>query len=271
MNRITTIASALLIALLAFSGTAAAQGKKEGKGKGKAASGALGNPGGGKIKGPKGRGGGGGDRAFDRGRDKAAAKFERKAAKFEQKVAKQELRGRAGGIRVRDRDRFEAEAPRLTTRETVASAAFGDVREIRPQIRTRVQSFSGRAYDEILQGYSRDPRPREYWTERYDRIVLVNGGYYYFDNGYWYPAYGYDPSYSRYVYDVPVYAYNGLPPDRVLRRVQRELQILGYYRSSVDGLFGPMTRNALRYFQSDYGLPVTGAVDEATLYALGLL
>lgn len=98
----------------------------------------------------------------------------------------------------------------------------------------------------------------------------MNGGYYYINNGYWYPAWGYDRSYSRYVYDIPVFAYHNLPPDQVLRDVQIHLQELGYYRGGVDGMFGPMTRRALREFQADYGLPITGAPDEATLYALGM-
>ena len=122
----------------------------------------------------------------------------------------------------------------------------------------------------MLQGYSREYRSRDYWSQRYNRFELVNGGYYYINNGYWYPAWGYDSAYSRYTYDIPVYAYHGLPPDQVLREAQSQLRNLGYYRGSVDGLFGPMTRSALRGFQSEYGLPVTGAADEATLYALGM-
>ena len=103
----------------------------------------------------------------------------------------------------------------------------------------------------------------------YDRIIVVNGGHYYWNQGYWYPAWGYDPGYS-YVYDVPIFAYNDLPPDRVIENVQVELARLGYYEGAPDGLFGPMTRSALRGFQADSGLPITGAVDEATLYALRL-
>jgi peptidoglycan hydrolase-like protein with peptidoglycan-binding domain len=53
--------------------------------------------------------------------------------------------------------------------------------------------------------------------------------------------------------------------------VQVELARLGYYEGAPDGLFGPMTRAALRGFQADSGLPITGAVDEATLYALRLV
>jgi hypothetical protein len=162
---------------------------------------------------------------------------------------------------VRQRQQPAARAPR--------QARGGRARS--PEIRSRAQNFRGRSYNQVLQGFTRDRRPREYWRQRSNRIILVAGGHYYLANNYWYPAWGYDPGYSRYVYDVPVYAYRGLPPDQVLRQVQAQLQDLGYYRSAVDGLFGPITRNALRRFQADHGLPVTGAVDEATLYALGMI
>ena len=44
--------------------------------------------------------------------------------------------------------------------------------------------------------------------------------------------------------------------------VQRRLSERGYYAAEIDGLAGPRTRDAVRRFQSDAGLPVTGTVDE---------
>jgi hypothetical protein len=41
----------------------------------------------------------------------------------------------------------------------------------------------------------------------------VNNGWYYWNAGYWFPAWGYAPSVS-YVYDGPIYGYNGLSPDQ---------------------------------------------------------
>ena len=64
------------------------------------------------------------------------------------------------------------------------------------------------------------------------------------------------------------------PPDvqrRVLIGVQTLLARRGYYRSAIDGEFGPGTAFALRAFQSRYGLPPTGRLDMDTLAALGLL
>ncbi len=51
-------------------------------------------------------------------------------------------------------------------------------------------------------------------------------------------------------------------------QVQTLLKTLGYGFGSVDGLDGARTRDAIRAFQTDYGLPVTGAPSEALLTAL---
>jgi peptidoglycan hydrolase-like protein with peptidoglycan-binding domain len=42
------------------------------------------------------------------------------------------------------------------------------------------------------------------------------------------------------------------------RRVQDALHRLGYYEASVDGIFGPLTRAAIRQFQRAIGTDVTG-------------
>ena len=48
-------------------------------------------------------------------------------------------------------------------------------------------------------------------------------------------------------------------------RIQCLLGYLGYLdRLEQDGISGPKTKNALRRFQEDYGLPQSGAPDEAT-------
>jgi peptidoglycan hydrolase-like protein with peptidoglycan-binding domain len=101
--------------------------------------------------------------------------------------------------------------------------------------------------------------------------VLVGGGYYYQDSGYWYPAWGYDPNYESYDYDGPIYTYGNLLPDQVIINVQHALKELGYYAGDVNGSLGDNTRRALAAYQQDYGLDATGAVDEATVRALGLI
>jgi hypothetical protein len=125
-------------------------------------------------------------------------------------------------------------------------------------------------YDQARRRFNRERHDRSWWRSRYNRIVLFGGGYYYWDNNYWYPAYGYDPYYSTYAYDEPIYGYNNLAPGQVIANVQSALQEQGYYNDSVDGLIGPNTRAALSNFQRDRGLPITAAIDGPTLQALGL-
>ena len=110
---------------------------------------------------------------------------------------------------------------------------------------------------------------REWYRRNYNRFVLFGGGYYYWNRGYWYPAYGYHPTYSTYIYDAPIYSYNGLPPGQVLSMVQMQLQQRGYYNAAVDGTYGPVTRQALLNYQADHGLPMTGQIDQETLLSLG--
>jgi hypothetical protein len=125
-------------------------------------------------------------------------------------------------------------------------------------------------FDQARRRHHHDWHNRSWWRSRYNRIVLFGGGYYFWDNGYWYPAYGYDPYYSTYAYDEPIYGYNDLAPGQVIANVQSALQEQGYYNDAVDGLLGPRTRAALSDFQRDHGLPITAAIDGPTLQALGL-
>ncbi|PYK85592.1 MAG: hypothetical protein DMF47_09730, partial [Verrucomicrobia bacterium] len=111
---------------------------------------------------------------------------------------------------------------------------------------------------------------RDWWGQRYSRIGLFGGGWYYWNSGFWYPAWGYDPGYSYYPYDGPIYGYNNLPPDQVVANVQTALQEQGYYHGEVDGLLGPLTRAAIADYQRDQGLYITSAIDEPTLAALGM-
>jgi hypothetical protein len=111
---------------------------------------------------------------------------------------------------------------------------------------------------------------RDWWRQHCNNIVFVTGGYYFLNASYWYPAYGYDPSNSYYDYDGPIYTYGNLLPDQVIANVQGALQDAGYYFGAVTGSLSGETRAALANFQRDYGLIVTGAIDEPTVEALGL-
>ena len=94
-------------------------------------------------------------------------------------------------------------------------------------------------------------------------MELIGGGYYFFNAGYWFPAWGYSPSAQYYAYDGPIYAgQHAEPPDKVIADVQGVLQQMGYYTGEVDGLLGPLTREALTAYQADQGLTQTAAIDE---------
>jgi len=126
------------------------------------------------------------------------------------------------------------------------------------------------SYAEALRRNWHDWHDRDWWKQHCNNIVLVTGGYYFLDASYWYPAYGYDPSNSYYDYDGPIYTYGDLLPDQVIANVQSALQNAGYYFGAITGSLSIETRAALTNFQRDYGLIITGAIDEPTVEALGL-
>jgi Putative peptidoglycan binding domain len=124
---------------------------------------------------------------------------------------------------------------------------------------------------EVFRAYRPEWHDEGWYRSRYTRVELIGGGYYYWNNGYWYPAWGYSPSAQYYVYDGPIYVgQRAEPPDQVIADVQAELQEMGYYRGEVDGLVGPLTREALTAYQADQGLATTAAIDQPTLDSLGL-
>ena len=130
------------------------------------------------------------------------------------------------------------------------------------------QYWQGKNYW-AFRNYSPVWHDRSWWHNHYNRVVFVYGGWYYWNAGWWYPAWGYAPN-SYYAYDGPIYAYNSLPPDQVVANVQAALQAQGYYQGEVDGLLGPLTREAIASYQRDQGLYETAAVDQPTLESLGM-
>src|SRR6266581_2074710 len=66
----------------------------------------------------------------------------------------------------------------------------------------------------------------------------------------------------------------GGPPkasDEIVRRAQEALERAGYEIGTPDGQIGPRTIAAIKRFQTDRYLTVTGQLDETTLAALGLV
>jgi hypothetical protein len=132
------------------------------------------------------------------------------------------------------------------------------------------EHWQGAQY-QVFRSYQPQWHDQAWYHSHYNRVELIGGGYYYLNNGYWYPAWGYNPSVQYYAYDGPIYAgQRAEPPDKVIADVQAELQQMGYYKGEVDGLLGPLTREALTAYQADQGLTQTAAIDEPTLDTLGM-
>ena len=91
------------------------------------------------------------------------------------------------------------------------------------------------------------------------------------------PFYGcYDPSVGVSVATEPAPAYRSGGArvddqgDELTVEVQRALHHEGYYRGEVDGDLGSGTRAAIRRYQSENHLDVTGRIDRTLLRSLGI-
>jgi hypothetical protein len=93
----------------------------------------------------------------------------------------------------------------------------------------------------------------------YASYSYYNGGYY--DDAYATSEYSEEPARSEYDSGAADFSVSG---------VQSALAREGYYDGPIDGSLGPATRNALRRYQRDRGLSVTGRIDRAVAESLGL-
>jgi Putative peptidoglycan binding domain len=132
------------------------------------------------------------------------------------------------------------------------------------------QNWQGQKYA-VFRNYQSQWHDRNWWHNHYhgNNFVFVFGSPYYWNAGYWFPAWGYNPN-AYYAWDGPIYGYNRLPPDQVIANTQAALQQQGYYHGEVDGLIGPLTRGAIADYQRDHGLYTTSTIDQPTLQSLGM-
>jgi hypothetical protein len=153
-----------------------------------------------------------------------------------------------------------------TVNSSIASARFNQNFRIR-----NAQNWNGPHYN-VFRTYRPQWHDRGWWHSHHNHIVLIGGGWYFWNAGYWYPAWGYDESAAYYPYDGPIYVGDSPKPfDQVVADVQSVLQEQGYYHGEVDGLVGPLTQEALAAYQSAQGLEATAAIDQPTLESLGLV
>ena len=199
-------------------------------------------------------------RSFDANRQQNAALNRQRDA---------DVNGSRNANEFRGRNNVAINRNRNVAVNRTSNAAYYRGGNVRITNNWRGDAFRGQRYA-AFRNYNRQWHDRSWWRSHYDRIIFVNNGWYYWNAGYWFPAWGYAPSVS-YVYDGPIYAYNGLSPDQVTVNVQEQLARAGYYDGPIDGLLGPMTREAIAAYQADNGLAITSAIDEPTLATLGLV
>jgi hypothetical protein len=129
-------------------------------------------------------------------------------------------------------------------------------------------------------------RGRDHWW-RGHRCHFRNGFWFIYDPwplypyGYGYGLYPYTAYYDSTSYDDGSYATdeNAVAPDSSrseydgdarVSDVQSALAREGYYDGAADGVLGPATRNALRRYQRDHGLDVTGGITSGVIQGLRL-
>lgn len=85
-----------------------------------------------------------------------------------------------------------------------------------------------------------------------------------FWNGYW--PYDGDWGYWGSDYSAPYYS----DSDSIVAEVQKALAREGYYHGPIDGALDLITQDAIAEYDRDHDLPVTHAIDQSLLNALGL-
>jgi len=129
------------------------------------------------------------------------------------------------------------------------------------------------------------------WHNDWDRrhVHFDHGRFFVFVDGFWcglddgFFPWDYLPYYPDDYYPYDYYAntdpydYNGSTYDlgsgdsATVQAVQTQLFNLGYYTGSIDGVFGPTTRDAVAKYQIANHLTVTGSLSPDTIQSLGLL
>jgi hypothetical protein len=94
------------------------------------------------------------------------------------------------------------------------------------------------------------------------------GAYSYYDDGSYEDGYA-SNEYSQQSYQ-PQSEYDSGDAESNVSEIQSALSREGYYSGAVDGSLTAETRSALRRYQRDHRLAVTGRIDRAVINALGL-
>ena len=82
------------------------------------------------------------------------------------------------------------------------------------------QNWQGQKYA-VFRNYQAQWHDQNWWHNHYhgNNFVFVFGAPYYWNAGYWFPAWGYSHN-AYYAWDGPIYAHNRMPPDQVIASAQ---------------------------------------------------
>jgi hypothetical protein len=149
---------------------------------------------------------------------------------------------------------------------------------------SRQQAFTGHIVERHDQNWHSDwdRRHAHFFHNRF--FVFIDGSWCGLDDGFfpwdYYPYYTYDyypydyyPGYyadvEPYYYDENVYS-NAPMVDPTVTAVQKQLTQLGYYNGLIDGIYGPLVRDAVAKYQIATHQDVTGSLSPETLRSFGL-
>jgi hypothetical protein len=192
-----------------------------------------------------------------------------------------------GGMRVPGRvPSFEGAGPRFSSfgHPSHAQPQPGSSLASRPAVARQLdQRFSNLRNHVVSQ---HDANWHNDWDRRHAHFdhnrffVFIDGFWCGLDAGYfpwdylpYYPNdyYPYDYYTDADPYDYNEANYNANPADSAtVQAVQTQLARLGYYNGSIDGIFGPSTRDAVARYQIANQLTVSGSLSPDTLQSFGL-
>src|SRR5438876_349979 len=174
--------------------------------------------------------------------------------------------------------------PNRSVTSNITSNRAAMASTVRPSQTLPQRGVNGRIDHDIAERHDTN------WHNDWDRrhAHFDHGRFFVFNNGFWFGLddgffpWDYLPYYSNDYYPYDYYAdvdpydnnganYNIAPADSAtVQAVQTELLQLGYYNGSIDGVFGPATRDAVAKFQIANQLNVTGSLSPDTLQSLRL-
>ena len=172
--------------------------------------------------------------------------------------------------------------PNRSVTSNITSNRAAMASTVRPSQTLPQRGVNGRIDHHIAERH--DTNWHNDWHRRHAHFD--HGRFFVFNNGFWFGLddgffpWDYLPYYADDYYPYDYYAdslpydnnaYNIAPVDSAtVQAVQRQLLNLGYYNGSIDGVFGPSTRDAVAKYQIANQLNVTGSLSTDTLQSLGL-